>query len=231
MSNLPSDFKGEASFEKAVVIKAALGIKIMIDASHNNENTTKDTSTYKDNLKLVTTQLQQEGYFVTENTSPITAAALNSVNVLMFTHPAVALTQQESDAIAAFVKAGGSLLLTEKSNFNTSPAISNSLLQNLGSSIRVTDDGIFDTSEDGNFWSGDKNANSHAVRLHPGLVDNYLTDRALTVEYFSGSSLEKAGNLALTDSDTVKVLVKGNETTFQNNMKNNSFVYDNTNDD
>ncbi|MBP1963780.1 S-layer homology domain-containing protein [Paenibacillus aceris] len=226
----PGDSPLDNQFNQSVTIKASLGIKVMIDASHKNENTTLDAGTYKDNLKSFTKQLQQEGYTVVENTSPLTSASLSDVKVLMFTHPSVAVTADESAVIAAFVQAGGSLLLTEKSNNSSNPTISNNLLQQLGSTIQVSNDGIFDTSLDGNFWTPPIGTNTFTVRLHPGIVKNYITDRSLTVEYYSGASLEKVGHEALVDSDKVTILVKGNETTFQDKISSGGYAYDTTDD-
>lgn len=223
----PGDSPDDNQFELEVTIKASLGIKVLIDASHKNENTSTDGSTYKDNLKSFTTQLRQEGYTVVENTGAITNATLTDVSVLMFTHPSAAVTDAESAAIADFVARGGSLFLTEKSNNGSSrPTISNDLLAKIGSTIQVSNDGIFDTSPEGNFWSQPVGTNTYTVRLHPGLVKNYITDRALTVEYYSGASLEKVGHEALVDTDKVTILVSGNETTYQDKIAAGGYVYD-----
>ncbi|MWV43870.1 Ig domain-containing protein group 2 domain-containing protein [Paenibacillus sp. HJL G12] len=226
----PGDSPDDNQFRLDVHIKASLGMKVMIDASHKNENTTLDTSSYKDNLKSITEQLRQEGYTVAENNNAITESTLADVKVLMFTHPSIAVTDEEAGAIADFVRNGGSLLLTEKSNNSTNPAISNNLLEKIGSEIRVSNDGIFDTSPDGNFWSQPIGNNTYTVRLHPAPVRNYITDRSLTLEYYSGASLEKAGHLPLVDTDHVTVLVHGNETTFQDKVAGGGYVYDNSND-
>ncbi|WP_379154030.1 S-layer homology domain-containing protein [Paenibacillus sp. sgz5001063] len=224
------DSPEDNQFRLEVTIKASLGIKVMIDASHKNENTSTDGGTYKDNLKSFTTQLRQEGYTVVENTGAITASSLADVKVLMFTHPAVAVTADESAAIANFIQQGGSLFLTEKSNNSTNPAFANSLLAQIGSTIQVSNDGIFDTSPEGNFWSQPIGTNTFTVRLHPGLVSNYITDRVPTLEYYSGASLEKVGHLPLTDTDKLTILVKGNETTFQGKIAIGGFTYDNVDD-
>ncbi|MGE7611529.1 S-layer homology domain-containing protein [Paenibacillus sp. NPDC101420] len=223
----PGDSPDDNQFELEVAIKASLGIKVLIDASHKNENTSTDGSTYKDNLKSFTTQLRQEGYTVVENTGAITDTTFTDVSVLMFTHPSAAVTDAESTAIKDFIAHGGSLFLTEKSNNGSSrPTISNDLLAKIGSTIQVSNDGIFDTSPEGNFWSQPVGTNTYTVRLHPGLVKNYITDRALTVEYYSGASLEKVGHQALADTDKVTVLVSGNETTYQDKIAAGGYVYD-----
>ncbi|OXM87313.1 S-layer homology domain-containing protein [Paenibacillus rigui] len=226
----PGDAAGDNIVQLPVQVKEPLGIKIVIDASHQNENTTKDSSSYKDNLKAVTKQLQQEGYTVVESTYSLASpSTLSDAQVLMITYPMTALTDDESLAVTAFVHNGGSLFLAGKSNNSTSPAEDNKLLAQIGSSIRINDDGIFDTSKDGNFF-GDPVNTAWAVRLHPGLVKNRLTDRVLTVEYYSGASLESTGHAPLTDTDAVTILARGNETSYQSNIKNGSYAYDITND-
>ncbi|TBL80830.1 S-layer homology domain-containing protein [Paenibacillus thalictri] len=231
LNPINGDNPADNRFEEAVVVKAKLNMTIMIDASHGNENTTTDgvNATYKDNFKLLTSALQREGYTVVENKQPLSAAVLQGVKVLIVTHPASDLTSAENTAVAEYVNGGGSLYLTGKSNFNVDPTINNDLLVAMGSTIQIANDGIFDESKEGNFFSDTKKYN-FAIRLHPELVANYLTDRISELEYYSGSSLEKVGHQPLTDSSTVTLIAKGNETTFQSNIKGGSYVYDNVND-
>lgn len=128
---------GNTKFNLPVNVKEPLGLKVLIDAKHQNENTSSDGGTYKDNLKAFTVMLQKEGYTVAENTAAITDAVLSNVNVLVLTHPKVALTQEESAAIAKFVNNGGSLLMAGKSNNSTNPTINNGLLTEIGTAIRM----------------------------------------------------------------------------------------------
>ncbi|MCR8631234.1 S-layer homology domain-containing protein [Paenibacillus radicis (ex Xue et al. 2023)] len=209
---------GNNKFEQQFTIKAPLGKIILIDATHQNENTTLDAGSYKDNLKLFTVMMRKQGYTVLENTAQITDQVLSNVNVLMVTHPASAYTTNEVSTINKFISNGGSLLLTEKSNFGGSNQNANSLLSGIGSSIQVNNDGVFDETKEGNFWSTPLTSN-FSVRLHPTPVNNNLTDFVPTIEYYSGASLAGiggAGNkVALKDSSSVTVLVRGNESTFQ----------------
>ncbi|PEL12109.1 Ig-like domain-containing protein [Bacillus sp. AFS017336] len=210
---------GNNKYEQSFTIKAPLNKVVMIDGSHNNENSKQDTGTYKDNFKLFTTLMKQQGYTVAENASPLTEQVLKNVSVLVITHPASAYSASEISDINNFVKNGGSLLLTEKSNFGATNQNVNSILSGVGSSILVNNDGVFDETTDGNFWGTPLTAN-YAVRLHPTPnKKTTLTDFVPTIEFYSGSSLAKndgSGNkVALTDSDTVTVLAKGNESTFQ----------------
>uniref|UniRef100_A0A4Y8PYY9 Uncharacterized protein n=1 Tax=Paenibacillus athensensis TaxID=1967502 RepID=A0A4Y8PYY9_9BACL len=214
-------------YQQLFTIKPLLGIKLMIDASHANENTTKDTGTYKDNLKQLTTLLRKEAYTIVENSSTITPSVLSGVNILMVSHPATDYTAPEITAIKDFVSQGGSLLLTGKSNFkvNQSP---NSLLSGIGSSLMINNDGAFDESKTGNFWATPLTSN-YSVRAHPKPVSNFLTDFVTALDFYSGASLAKndgAGNkVPLVDSDNVTVLIRGNETTFQDSVKADAAVY------
>ncbi|WP_223592998.1 Ig-like domain-containing protein [Neobacillus bataviensis] len=219
---------GDTTFTVPVQIKEPLGIKVLIDANHGNENTSADGGTYKDNLKAFTLMLQKEGYTVVENKVALTDDVLSSVKVLVLTHARTALTADENAAVAKFVKNGGSLLMAGKSNNSTDPTINNVLLSDIGSSIRLGNDGVFDDSKTGNFWS-DPKVSPYAVRLHPGLVSNYITDRVSFIDYYSGTSLSGVDNQALTESGKVVILAKGNETTYQGNIKG-GYTYDSISD-
>lgn len=224
------DSPEDNEFRKTIAIKQSLGIKVMIDASHKNENTSTDPGTYKDNFTSFTKMVQREGYTVVENKAPLTADTLKDVKVLVLTHPEVDLSAAENDAVAEFVKNGGSLLLTDKSNYKNDPTINNDLLLEMGASIQINHDGIYDDSKDGNFWS-DPLKSKHAVRLHLAPVANYITDRADTIEYYSGASLEKVGHEALTNNDTVTIIAKANETTYQTSVSIGYYTYDTVSDD
>jgi len=220
---------GDVKYSLPVTIKEPLGIKVLIDAYHGNENSSGDGGTYKDNLKTYTLQLQKEGYKVVENKQVITDAVLSDVQVLMITAPKTALSADERAAVAKFVKNGGSLLLTSKSNNSSDPTISNPLLGDIGTAIRINNDGVFDDSKTGNFW-GDPKLSPYAVRIHPGLVSNYITDRVPFLDYYSGVSLVGENNQPLVQSGKVVILGKGNETTYEGNIKG-GYTYDSVSDE
>ncbi|MGG3560211.1 DUF4350 domain-containing protein [Neobacillus rhizosphaerae] len=224
------DSPEDNTFTKDISIKQALGLTVMIDAAHQNENTSTDPGSYKNNFTSFTSLVQREGYTVVENKQPLTADLLKDVKVLVITHPQVDLTADENKAVSDFVKNGGSLFLTDKSNFKNDTNINNDLLQEMGATIQVNNDGINDDTKEGNFWS-DPLKSKFAVRIHLHPVANYITDRADTLEYYSGSSLEKVGHQPLTDSDTVTILASGNETTYQGSVAEGNYVYDNVSDD
>ncbi|MBU8880965.1 CehA/McbA family metallohydrolase [Bacillus sp. FJAT-29790] len=220
---------GENQYVKPFKVKEALNIKVMLDASHKNENSSTDAGTYKDNMKELTTKMRQEAYTVVENVGTITAEILKDVKVLVITHPATDYSASEIKVISDFVHTGGSILLTGKSNYkvNQSP---NSLLDGIGSSILINNDGVFDESKSGNFWSNPLTSN-FSVRAHPkAMLNDYRLDFVTKLDYYSGASLaQNDGNgnkIPLTDEDAnVTILVRGNETTFQDNIKPDTAIY------
>ncbi|MGZ4135129.1 MAG: CehA/McbA family metallohydrolase, partial [Tumebacillaceae bacterium] len=150
---------GNNKFEQTITVKAPLGIKVMIDATHNNENTTADTGTYTDNMKTFSLTLKQQGYTVVENKTTLSDQLLSDVKVLVVTHPSTQYLASEIAVLKTFVNNGGSLLLTDKSNFGGMTQNLNSLLSGIGSSILVNNDGVFDETASGNFWSNPLTSN------------------------------------------------------------------------
>lgn len=224
INQIGSDATEDNRFEKQLEVKEPLGITVMIDASHNNENTTTDTGSYDDNLNAFTSILRNEGYTVVENEEALSDEVLEEADILFMTHPLEDLTTEENEAVATFVEEGGSLALMDRSNYKSDPTVNNDLLQEIGSTIQFNDDGIYDNSEEGNFWSNPLSA-KHAVRLYPETVDNYITDRVGPIDYYSGSSLFKVGGEPLINSDTVTILAFGNETTYQNYLQDGFVEY------
>lgn len=222
---------GKVEYTEAIKVKESLGMKVLIDANHGNENTSADSGSYKDNLKAFTLMLQKEGYTVAENKTTLSDDVLKDVKVLVFTNAKTALTADETTAVAKFVQNGGSLLMSGKSNNGgITPDNNNAVLAQLNSAIRISNDGVFDDSKTGNFWS-DPAKSPFAVRIHPQSVSSYITDRVAFVDYYSGASLSGVGNKALGANDKLTILAKGNETTYQNNIKGSSYTYDNVSDD
>lgn len=233
VSSPNGDDPSDNTYELNVKVKEPLGLTVMIDAAHKNENTTTDTGTYVDKLQNFTSMVRQEGYTVVENKLPLTADVLKDVKVLMISHPNVDLTSEENTAVATFVKNGGALLMTEKSNFGANPTLNNDLLAEIGSHIQVSNDGIYDDSISGNFWSTPATA-KFAVRLFPEIVDNYIMDRVPPIEYYSGASLYRLGTSGpepLITEDNVQVLAFANETSYQNSVKAPSYTYDTVSDE
>nr|WP_246362791.1 DUF4073 domain-containing protein [Paenibacillus alba] len=215
---------GENKFEQAFTIKPSLGIKVLIDSTHQNENTTTDTGKYANNLTTFTSMMRKEGYTIAENTgAAITPAALAGTKILMLTHPATTYSTAEINAVKDFITGGGSVFVAERSNGTAL----NNLLSGVGSTVLFNGDTIYDDSKAGNFWST-ITGNEFAVRTHPVPLTNYLTDFVSIMDFYSGTSLARnnaGAKAALVDNSNVSILVRGNETTFQQSAPSGGFSY------
>ena len=214
-------------FTRTFHVKEPLDLTVMIDAAHGNENSTGDSGKYKDEFKKLTKLLRAEGYQVIENHQPLTQQALEHISVLVISHPHKNKPFMESEqaAVAEFVNNGGSLMLASKSNNSTDPTMNNPLLERLGSVIQFNDDGVYDGSEDGNFWSNPASS-LWSVRAHPEPVASYVTDFVRRVDYYSGASLMRLGQQPLADSDLVTIIARGNATSYQFNLAPKGTAYD-----
>ncbi|NOU99819.1 DUF4073 domain-containing protein [Paenibacillus planticolens] len=214
---------GENKFEQAFTIKPPLGIKVLIDSTHQNENTSTDTGKYANNLTTFTSMMRKEGYTIAENTTAITSAALTGTKILMLTHPATSYSTTEINAIKDFITGGGSVFVSEKSNGTAL----NNLLSGVGSTVLFNGDTIYDDSRAGNFWAT-ITGNEYAVRAHPVPLNNYLTDFVSVMDFYSGTSLARnnaGARAALVDTNNVSILVRGNEATFQQSAPSGGFSY------
>ncbi|GGG60401.1 S-layer homology domain-containing protein [Paenibacillus radicis (ex Gao et al. 2016)] len=213
-------------YETELDVKEPFGITIMIDASHGNENTSEDTGTYKDNLVSLTKLLRNERYTVIENKTALTSDVLEDVSVLMISQPNASkpYSEAEINALSAFVAGGGSVVLTGKSNNSANSQMNNTLLAQLGSVIQFNNDGVYDGSKEGNFWSN-PSASLWSVRSHPEPTRDYMTDFVRKVDYYSGASLMGLNKQALTNTDKVTILASGNVTSYQFNLKDGGFDY------
>ncbi|WP_233566816.1 Ig-like domain-containing protein [Cohnella endophytica] len=216
---------GTNKFKQSFTIKPSLGIKIVIDASHKNENSSKDTGTYVNNLQTLTTLLRKEGYTVVENTgADITAATLAGAKILVITHPASTYSTTETTAVKDFVTSGGSIYLSENSN---NQAL-NSLLSGIGSKILFNKDVVYDDTAYGNFYNPPL-ANEYKVKAHPVPLDNYLTDFVSGLDFYSGTSLARNNGAdvkeALVENSDISILVRGNESSFQQSAPAGVFNY------
>jgi uncharacterized protein YdeI (BOF family) len=200
-----------------------LGITVMIDASHGNENSSRDPGKYKNNMVTITTKLRKLGYTVIENAAPLTAETLGQADVVIMTYPTTALTPEDNAAVAAWVQGGGNLFLLVKSNNSADPTAVNNLLQAMQSGIRTNNDGVFDLVN--NFWSNPASSPWAVAIPNLPLVDSLVTDKVSGVDYYSGDSLVDENLQALTDGNGVSVIMWANSTTYQDNLKGSAYAY------
>jgi 2',3'-cyclic-nucleotide 2'-phosphodiesterase (5'-nucleotidase family)/DNA/RNA endonuclease YhcR with UshA esterase domain len=215
---------------KAVKVVASNGKKVLIDQAHKNSEV---PGTHNDLMEL----LRRYGYEASFNTQPITADLLNGVDVLILNTPtdySKNLTEDEMDAVAAWVKNGGGLLLASKSNYQFEGTLQNNyhdgntmlnpLLEKLGSGIRFNNDNVYEPNSSQNY-SGGMKWSVYARTIPP--APSGLNANLEAIRYFSGCSLVDE-NLQALNSDPasgLEILVAGNKTSYNFNVKPGYYTY------
>jgi LPXTG-motif cell wall-anchored protein len=224
MTDIP-DVTTVTTLSKGVDIVKPIGKKILFDGAHANSEVPGTTTEIIDMLRLY-------GYeAINHESGAITPGLLIDVDVLIINTPTSSssyYTAAEETAIAQWVQSGGSILVANKSNFSHEPLMLNSLMEEVGSSIRFNDDNVYepegsDKYDGGMVWS----VNSHNLpQTNSGLNDNMLA-----IRMFSSSSLvavDSMGNFAplVNNSATgLEILLGGNATSYNALAGPTAWVY------
>ena len=212
---------------RTVKVVASNGKKVLVDKFHNNADV---PGTMLDFMEM----MRRYGYKAEFNEAEFTSEKLAGYDVLVINSPdgGKYLTNAEIEAISAWVKAGGSLMLASKSNYgfdNTS--YTNPLLETLGSKIHVNNDNVYEPNTSSNYSGGMKW--SVYARTVPSAPSG-LNDDIEAIRYFSGSSLvgwEKSGDtktykpLVNDPSSELEVLVAGNKESYNFNVAPGFYTY------
>ncbi|MEW5762133.1 MAG: CehA/McbA family metallohydrolase [Bacillota bacterium] len=215
---------------KAVKVVSSNSKKVLIDQGHGNAEV---PGTHNNLMEL----LRRYGYEASFNTQPITADLLNGVDVLILNTPtdySKNLTEDEMNAVAAWVKNGGSLLLASKSNYqfagtagnnyNDGCTMLNPLLAKLGSGIRFNNDNVYEPNSSKNY-SGGMKWSVYARTIPP--APSGLNANLEAIRYFSGCSLVDENLQALTSDPAsgLEILVAGNKTSYNFNVQPGYYTY------
>ncbi|MEW6623797.1 MAG: S-layer homology domain-containing protein [Bacillota bacterium] len=203
-----------------VKVVKPIGKKILFDGAHNNADVPGTVVKIIEMLRLY-------GYEATINTQKFTPELLESVDILIINIPLNAankFTTNEEDAIADWVKAGGSIMLAAKSNFNQDSTLLNSLMEKLGSSIRFNDDNIYEPEDSGKYTGG---------MVWSIVMDNLpptesgLNANMEAIRIFSGCSLINAegGPLVNDPATELEILLLANDTSYTANPGPNAYIY------
>lgn len=192
---------------------------VLIDMGHNNDYSDSD-------LSLLCSELAKQGYNATNTTEPISAALLDSVDLLILTAPKTDLTNSELDAISTWFESGEkNLILTSRGDFSDYQLDSlDSILNTLGSVIRVNDDNAYTTDPDAyQTWY------TTPSPVGPAETTLNITQGVETLSFFSPSSLYVTDWEASTWFD----LVVGSPDMYQvdSNSPAPNVWYDNSQDD
>lgn len=215
---------------KAVKVVSSNGKKVRIDQGHGNSEV---PGTHNNLMEL----LRRYGYEASFNSQLITADLLRGVDVLIINTPtdySKNLTEDEMNAVAAWVKNGGSLLLASKSNYqfegtagnkyNDGCTMLNPLLAKLGSGIRLNNDNVYEPNTSQNYSGGMKwSVYARAIPPAPSGLNANLE----AIRYFSGCSLVDENLQALTDDPAsgLEILVAGNKSSYNFNVQSGYYTY------
>lgn len=212
------------SVSERVEVKYAEDVmKVVLDASHQNQYVSGDYAGKYNGLKEMLTEREM---ILVENRNPITQELLKDVGALIITAPQRVdkpqygltpskLGDSEIEAIAQFVKAGGNLILASRADYgdaNKETAYDyqtavqfNKLLEVIGSNMRINDDQVID-----NITNGGQAYRLSFNRYTSSLYHLTPVTNGSQYSFYSGSSvvLKEGG-----DSSKVDWLVKGHETT------------------
>lgn len=208
-----------------ITIVKPIGKKVLFDGAHSNADVPGTVVKIIDMLRLY-------GYEATINyQKPITAEILADVDVLIINTPPNApsgFTAAEEEAIAAWVSAGGAIMVANKSNHSHNPELLNTLMGKIGTTIRFNNDNVYEP-EDSDKYTGNMvwSVVTYGVPEAPSGINRNLQ----AIRMFSASSLVAAlpgggvGPLVNNPATNLEILLTGNATSYNYNPQGNSHVY------
>lgn len=189
------------------VVKAN-GKVIMVDAYHDNYDVPGGIGEF-------TALMRNNGYSVVMNHEEIIEETLEGVDLLLINKHETGseFSVSEEDVIANWVKSGGSLLLSSKSNYSDNPTLVNPMLEKMGSNIRFNDDNVYETV-DSNYYSGGMVWSMYSYNLPE--TESGLNENIEAIRMFSSSSLVNSEAEALVNNPAsgLEILVAGNATSY-----------------
>ncbi|OZM55946.1 hypothetical protein CIB95_14890 [Lottiidibacillus patelloidae] len=207
---------------KNVKVVSSNGKKVLIDMYHKNYDA---PGAMNDFMEL----LRRNGYSTDLNNAPFTAESLAGYDTLVITTPtklADNLSADEMKAVSDWVQAGGSLMLSAKSNYSFADnGMLNGLLEEMNSGIRINSDNVYEpnTSE---YYSGGMKWSVYAYTMPDTPLSN-INDNMEALRFFSSSSLVDENLQALTNdlSTGLEILVAGNESSYNYNVAEGYYTY------
>ncbi len=203
-----------------VKIVKPIGKKILFDGGHGNADVPGTVVKIIDMLRLY-------GYEATINYQPITPQLLSNVDVLIINTPLKVdntFSLEEEQAIADWVKAGGSIMLAAKSNHNQNSTLFNSMMEKMGTTIRFNDDNIYEPVGSSKYTGGMTWSimMSNLPETQSGLNRNMEA-----IRIFSGNSLIHKDMKPLINNPAtgLEILLTANDTSYNALPGPNAYVY------
>ncbi|MFC0213433.1 S-layer homology domain-containing protein [Paenibacillus chartarius] len=197
------------------------GKKVLVDSYHDNKEV---PGVMKDFFEL----LRRYGYSAVENKQELTDSLLAGYDVMVLNTPTSTsknLSDSEMEAVAKWVKAGGSLMMATTSNFGFADNdMLNPLLEKMQSGIRINNDNVYEPNTSTNYSGGMKW--SVYARTFPSSITG-LNSNMEAIRFFSGSSLVNANKQALVNNPAteLEILLAGNKESYNFNVKEGYYTY------
>ncbi|APH03317.1 CehA/McbA family metallohydrolase [Bacillus weihaiensis] len=205
--------------EKNTKVVEAINKKVLIDQAHGNADVPGSMGNFMELLR-------RNGYEAVLNTKTLSQEVLANYDVLVVNAPteSSAFTKEENKAVSDWVKAGGSLMLSGKSNYSYNSAVVNPVLAEMNSGIRMNNDNVYEPNTSDKF-SGGMKWSVYAYTMPE--TKSGLNDNLQAIRYFSGASLVDENLKALTNEDEtgLEILVAGNESSYNFNVSEGYHTY------
>jgi len=218
LHTVEDDLEITATLDRGIKVVPSIGKNMLLDVHHNNDYA---PGTLLDFIE----QMRFHGYNVILNRQPFSPEVLEDIDVVILTQPSNTnnLSSAEEDALAAWVRDGGSLLLAGKSNYGNDPTMVNPILEKLEAAIRINNDNVYETDEanytGGMIWSV-------LARTFPPVSDR-INENMEYIRIFSSASLVSAdiGPLSNDPEIGLEILVKANPTAYNFNVQPGYYTY------
>lgn len=191
-----------------ILVVSPINKKVLVDQYHGNADVPGTVGSF---IKLLRTY----GYKAELSNKPITEALLAGSDVLVLGAPdeSKALTVDENNAVANWVKSGGAILVADKSNYAYNNMLLNPVMEAMGSSIRFNDDNIYEPE------TSDKYSGGMVWSVYMGTfpyAPSGLNKNMNSLRIFSGCSLvnQEGGALSNNEGLGLEILLCGNDTSY-----------------
>lgn len=202
--------------------------KVLIDTYHWNMHT------YKNELSSLKLDMTKNGFEISESKKILSTADLKECDLLIIPDPgkpakkddnsenakasAPQFTAAEYNAVAAYVKAGGALLIACYSDFKGNQTISNKILLKAGAGFKFNDDTVIDSTHHGY---------ERVLTLDKIASDIVGKDISQVLCSNSCSLVTPAGTALTREENGIRILTSGNSNNLNRDEdgQNNAYIY------
>jgi len=218
---------------KVNVVNPETTYKVVLDGAHVNQYITGNYAGSYTELKKL---LGERNIILSLNTEKITEETLKDADLFILTDPQSVdksdfnlvkskLNNSEVDAVSAYVKAGGNIVVTTIADYKdgtgeySNDKQLNPLLEKIGTALRINDDQVVDNTTNGGqpYRLYLSRYSSPLYNLVDGIEVDSTTNELKTYSFYSGASVVLASGAT---GENVDFLVSGHSTTTTSDADN-----------